>query len=260
VNLQAGTSSGGHAAGDTLVSIENLTGSSYADSLTGNSGNNTLDGGGGADIMRGGAGWDVYVVDNVGDIVDEGVAGSDGSDSVLSSIDFNLADTTHVKGTVGNLTLTGTGNIDATGNALDNALNGNSGANVLIGETGRDVLNGGAGNDTLTGGADSDTFFFNSVLNGLTNVDQITDFSAVADTISLDNAIFTALTATGTLSSAAFRSNSTGQAQDGSDRIIYETDTGELYYDADGNGAGASIEFATLTGLPTISNADFVIV
>ena len=66
VNLQTGTGSGGHATGDTLVSIENLTGSSYNDTLTGNSGNNVLDGGAGADTMRGGAGDDTYVVDNAG--------------------------------------------------------------------------------------------------------------------------------------------------------------------------------------------------
>ena len=83
--------------------------------------------------MRGGAGNDVYVVDNAGDIVNESLAGSDGTDTVQSSISFSLANTVHVFGAVENLTLLGAGNINGTGNALDNVITGNAGANVLNG-------------------------------------------------------------------------------------------------------------------------------
>ena len=107
--------------------------------------------------MRGGAGNDTYVVDNAGDIVDESMAGSNGSDTVRSSISFSLADTTHVLGDVGILVLTGTANINGTGNGLDNPITGNSGANVLSGAAGNDTLNGGAGNDTLNGGSGNDS-------------------------------------------------------------------------------------------------------
>ena len=79
-------------------------------------------------------------------------AGSTGIDTVQSSISFSLANTARVFGAVENLTLLGSGNINGTGNALNNVLTGNAGANSLNGGAGNDTLNGGAGNDTLTGG------------------------------------------------------------------------------------------------------------
>jgi len=116
--------------------------------LTGLDGNDTLNGGGGADHLLGGTGNDIYVVDNVGDIVDE--TGGNGSDTVQSSISFSLGDPVHAIGDIENLTLTGTANINATGNALDNVLIGNSGNNVLIGGAGADTLDGGGGTDTAS--------------------------------------------------------------------------------------------------------------
>ena len=67
------------------------------------------------------------------------------------------------------------------------------------------------------------------------------------------------IAATGALAAAAFRANTTGLAGDASDRIIYETDTGRLLYDADGTGAAAGVQFATLaTGL-ALTNNDFLV-
>ena len=76
--------------------------------------------------------------------------GGDGTDTVLSSISFSLADSTHAIGSIENLTLTGSGAINATGNALNNVLIGNSAANVLIGGAGADTLDGGGGVDTAS--------------------------------------------------------------------------------------------------------------
>ncbi|MDD2828139.1 MAG: hypothetical protein PHW18_01045, partial [Sulfuricurvum sp.] len=92
------------------------------------------------------------------------------------------------------------------------------------------------------------------------NVDTITDFSSTDDTIQLENLIFKKLTTTGALNTAFLKANTTGTATDANDYILYNTTTGALSYDADGNGATAAVQFATLTGHPTISAADFTVV
>ena len=135
-----------NATGNALDNV--LIGNSGANVLTGLDGNDTLNGGGGADHLFGGTGNDTYVVDNAGDIVDE--TGGSGIDTVQSSVSFSLADPVHAIGDIENLTLTGTANINATGNALDNVLIGNSGNNVLIGGAGADTLDGGGGTDTAS--------------------------------------------------------------------------------------------------------------
>jgi Ca2+-binding RTX toxin-like protein len=137
----------------------NGTGNGLDNVITGNVGNNMLDGGLGADTMSGGSGNDTYIVDNTGDQTIE--LADNGIDSVLSGSSWTLADN------VENLTLTGTANLNGTGNGLDNVINGNTGNNMLDGEAGNDVLTGnggndffagGTGNDTLLGGLNSDTY------------------------------------------------------------------------------------------------------
>jgi Ca2+-binding RTX toxin-like protein len=254
VRLDTGNGSNGHATGDKLVGIENLTGSSHNDVLRGNSGANVLDGGAGADYMAGGAGNDTYVVDTAKDVVAERSGTGSGRDVVRSSVSYTIASN------VEELHLTGTANLNGTGNTGSNVLRGNSGNNVLNGHNGNDVINGGRGNDTLTGGYQKDTFVFDTALNASNNVDRITDFSVVDDVIHLDNAVFTALTNTGTLAASAFAQNTTGGAKDSNDRIIYETDTGELYYDANGSASGGSVHFATLKAGLNLTAADFVVI
>jgi trimeric autotransporter adhesin len=148
----------GTANADTLNGTslaDSLFGLAGDDTLTAGDGNDTLDGGLGADDLIGGEGNDVYIVDNAGDTVTESTG--QGTDTVQASVSYSLDD--HIE----NLTLTGTGAINATGNALANTLTGNSGSNVLIGDAGADVLNGGAGADIMVGGADNDTYFVDNV-------------------------------------------------------------------------------------------------
>ncbi|PTQ90080.1 beta strand repeat-containing protein [Agitococcus lubricus] len=123
-----------------LGSAINGTGNTVANMLVGNANNNTLNGLGGTDTLVGGAGNDTYIVDATTDVITE-IAG-EGVDSVQSSVSYVLS------AEVENLTLTGTGTINATGNALNNVLIGHIGANVLTGGLGADTLIGGAGNDT----------------------------------------------------------------------------------------------------------------
>jgi Ca2+-binding RTX toxin-like protein len=227
------------------------TGNALNNVLDGNSGANVLNGGVGADLLRGGAGGDTYVVDNAGDIIDESIAGSNGFDRVNSSVSVALFDTAHVKGDVEAAVLTGTGNANAVGNILNNIVRGNAGNNVI---------NGGFGNDILSGGAGADTFAFTTVLHNTANVDTIEDFAAPADTIQMENAVFAALGAPGTLAATAFHVGFT--AATAGQHILYANGNGWLLYDADGNGSGAAIHFATIdAGLAgAISNTDFLVV
>ena len=247
----------------SLLGAGNLngTGNGLANIMTGNTGNNILNGRGGADTMAGLAGNDTYIVDSVADVVTEAVG--QGTDAVQAAVNWTLADN------IENLILLGAGNINGVGNALNNLMTGNSGNNILNGAGGNDTINGGAGadrlyggfgNDTLTGGAGADFFVFHSAPNAATNVDAITDFSVPNDTISLENSIFTTIGAVGTLAAAAFVRNTTGLAQDASDRIIYESDTGNLFYDSNGNAAGGSVLIAVLDPGLLVTYLDFTVI
>ena len=181
-----------------------------------------------------------------------------------------------IVGTAGANTLTGNAGIDfmfggagndtLNGGEGDDQLDGGAGSDALNGGNGNDVLVGGAGNDTLTGGAGVDYFDFTSVLNGTTNVDTITDFIRADDFIRLDNAVMAGLgTRTGSLSETAFFSGAgRAAAEDTSDRIIYNTSTGDLYYDADGTGNSAAIIKIALIGTSSshsnLDHTDFLII
>jgi hypothetical protein len=141
------------------------------------------------------------------------------------------------------------------GNNVDNVFQGRSGGDKLNGAAGNDTLIGGVGMDTLVGGGGGDKFVLN--IAGASNRDTIKDFRHNTDKIHLENSVFAQLGADGNLSAAAFHSGA--NAHDANDRIIYNSSTGALYYDADGNGAGAKVQIATLTTHPTLDAADFLI-
>lgn len=251
----------GNGSMDTLLNVEGITSGAGDDHLTGNAADNLLDGARGADTMIGGDGDDTYRVDVSGDVVDE--TASLGTDQVISGVDFRLG--TRME----NLTLQGTADYGY-GNGLDNEiragdrsalLTGGAGADTLVGGIGFDTLRGSAGDDVLTGGAARDQFAFNVPL-ARAGIDTLTDFTPATpagsgDRIVLDRDIFPNL---GVLREEVFRRGTA--AQDDSDRIIYDPATGALFFDVDGTGAQAQVQFA-IVGVgthPELTWVDFLFV
>jgi Ca2+-binding RTX toxin-like protein len=275
LTLEGGALEGtGNELGNRLTGNEldnELYGLGGNDVLVGGEGADLLDGGEGIDSMSGGAGDDTYVVDNVRDVVSEGL--NAGTDTVRSSLSYTLG------ANVENLVLTGTAHLNGTGNALANMITGNSGNNVLSGGLGDDVLLGGAGNDALLGGAGNDWLSGGDGLNTLTGgtgedvfyfdaapvpgtLQTIADFSLIDDRIVFDATVFDALGAgfddtPVALPSELLQVGSGSAAADADVRLIYDTAAGALYYDADGNGAGDAVQIAQFTGKPLLSADHF---
>lgn len=249
----------------TRSSIENLTGSVNEDTLTGDAYANRLDGSDGNDILRGAGGNDALIGGAGDDLID----GGNGKDRVIfvgadaAVVNLNLTGAQNTGYGMDKLVsiedvTTGSGDDLLTGNGQANAMNGGFGNDTIVGGGGNDTINGDGGDDRLTGGAGQDVFVFDSEL-ATGSFDRITDFNVADDTIQLENAIFTTLGA-GSLAASAFVANASGQATHATDRIIYETDTGNLYYDADGNGFGAAVQFATLASGLALTAADFFVI
>ncbi len=143
-----------------------LNGGAGADTLNGGAGADTLDGGSGADTLTGGDGNDLYIVDNAGDVVIElSLLAAGGIDTVQSSVSYDATSTSNGANGAGieNITLTGTNQINATGNALNN---------TIIGSIARNIIDGGAGVDTLRGGDGNDVYNVDVIKSGVTAVMQ----------------------------------------------------------------------------------------
>ena len=181
-DLTSAANNRGDAAGDTFSSIENLTGSAFADNLVGNSsvnvltggeGNDTLDGRSGNDTLYGGGGDDVLIGGAGADTLDGG-AGIDMA-SYATATSSVIADLTTTSGSRGDAyndkfinveNLTGSAYADTLkGNAAANVLTGGAGADKLYGKEGNDTLVGGAGNDTLDGGAGTDVAVYSGAIS-----------------------------------------------------------------------------------------------
>lgn len=265
LNIENLTLTGTIAINGTGNDLDNvITGNGAANQLHGQAGNDTLNGGSGddtltgwsgADTMIGGLGNDTYFVENTGDIVTENL--NAGTDTASTRLTYTLPNN------VENLILTGTTAVNGTGNALANVITGNNAVNQLNGQAGNDTLNGGAGNDildggtginTLTGGTGNDVF----KLTTAGHIDTIADYNVANDTLQLENAVFTALTITGVVAADQFRVGT--QALDNNDFVIYNNVTGALLYDANGNGAGAAVQIATLSAGLAMTNLDLVVI
>lgn len=203
---------------------------------------NTMRGYAGADLLVGTLGNDTYYVDNAGDQVIEAYAAGT-ADKVTTTVNHTLSQNVEVlsaEGAASGLTLTG--------NTLDNVITGSAGA---------DKVNGGGGKDLLSGGRGKDAFVFDRKV-GKSNVDRVADFNVKDDTVRLDNAVFKKLGKAGKLKKDFFKVGT--KATDADDHIIYNSKKGTLSYDADGNGKGAAVHFATLSKNLKLTQADVIII
>jgi Ca2+-binding RTX toxin-like protein len=277
---------GGDGADD---GINTLNGSNVGDLLMGLGGNDVIhglngadfiDGGTGMDSMIGGGGNDIYVVDDAGDTIDETNDTPGGVDTAMVSASWTMGASLEKVVMTGIANQSVTGNSAAntiTGNGLTNTVHAGGGNDTVIGQGGNDKLWGGANNDAIRGGAGNDSlwgdggadqFVFNSA-GGAANADTIKDFVHLTDDIVLDAAIFTALGLPGDLAAGKFKAATditatAGSTVDSSDRVLYDSDSGNLYYDANGSAANGRVLLATVwtnaTDHPILTAADFTVI
>ncbi|MDP8921064.1 MAG: calcium-binding protein [Pseudomonadota bacterium] len=270
----------GGAAGDSYVSIEGLIGSSFADGLSGNDGANWLSGEGGNDELFGNEGADTLLGGEGGD----GLYGGTGADVLDGGAGFDFACYNHaasgvraslqavtafaVSSSAGEASgdtfvsieaLSGSGYADVlSGNEGYNELFGHNGDDQLFGLGGGDGLVGGAGSDGLTGGNGTDIFRFDSAL-GAGNVDTVNDFGfGGPDVLQLSRSVFAAFANQGSVDSWQFTTGAA--ASTASHRLIYNSATGAVSYDADGVGGAAQVQFATLGKGLALSAASFALI
>ncbi|MBW4533543.1 MAG: VWA domain-containing protein [Pleurocapsa minor HA4230-MV1] len=296
-NLENLTLTGTSAIDGTGNTLNNfITGNTANNSLTGADGVDTLDGGSGSDSMSGGTGDDIYVVDNAGDVVSETSTVTTEIDTVQSNLtytlganleNFTLTGTSAIGGSGNALNNLLTGNIASnsiTGAEGNDTVNGGAGNDKLYGKTGNDLLIGSQGddyfsgldgvdtlignegNDSFNGGTGSDRFVYDTnaaFTPSSVGIDLLTDFTSGTDKIVLDKTTFTAL---GSVVGGGF-SLASEFAVVGSDAatatanalIVYSSESDNLFYNQNGvtSGLGSGAQFATLSGISSLSANDF---
>ncbi len=220
-------------------------------------GNDTINAGLGNDTVDGGAGTDVLIVN----YATTGLTGYGSFNSIYLNANGSISGTfsayngsRYDQVNFNNIEL-----LNVTGTSFNDTLRGGTGSDSLAGGAGNDILAGGLGNDVLTGGAGQDYFTFNAVNEG---IDTISDFQTTVDAIYISRAGFGGgLVANAAIATSQFLSGSgVTAATDSNQRFIYNTSTGALFFDADGNGTrSAAIQIATLTDTPILANTDIFV-
>jgi len=239
-------SGGGGGGGGTTVN-----GTAGNDTLSGTAGNDTINGLGGNDTILGSTGSDVI----------DGGAGFDSIEykNAAGALVVDFAAGTISGGTAGNMSFIGIERIVA-GNSNDQ-MTGNAASQTLTGQNGNDTIAGAGAADTLWGGAGADVFIFREM--GSANADRISDWASGSDKVQLDDSAFTAIGALGNFAAGDARFWAAAGAtsgHDANDRVVYNTSTGSLYYDADGSGSGAAQLIATFAGNPAVAATDIAVI
>ncbi|NET56420.1 MAG: calcium-binding protein [Symploca sp. SIO2E6] len=215
----------------TLINIENLGGTAFDDVLIGDDGNNRLQGNTGADYFDGGEGTDTVVFN------DKFAITADLSQNRATYIDDAGVEVVETLINIENLV----------GTAFND---------TLIGDGGNNNLNGSKGDDLLTGGAGADKFNFSFFHQG---IDTITDFNSTeGDRIRVSASGFGDALTAGVLDAEEFTIGSA--ATKASDRLIYNDATGALFFDPDGTGGLAQVQFAQLSGGVALTNSDIFVI
>jgi serralysin len=228
-----------------------IVGNGASQLIVGNYGDNTLNGRGGdgvalPDTLVGLYGNDTYAVFSQGDVVRESIG--QGNDIVYINADYQLRDGVEVE------TLSAVDH-SASDPGSSFTLRGNEFSQTVVGNNANNVLDGRGGNDTLIGLGGADTFAFTTSLNGATNVDKVVGLVSGTDRIGLASDMFSGVSSGGIDATEFIVGTS---ARDADDRLIYDQSTGNLFYDADGNGDGVAIQFAQLSPMTPLAASDFV--
>jgi Ca2+-binding RTX toxin-like protein len=154
---------------------------------------------------------------------------------------------------------------------------GDEGNDTVIGGTGDDWIYGGfvfatagnaTGNDFLDGGGGRDYFVFNDnpnpfISSAAATADRIGDFSTGVDSLVFDDNVFPGIGAPGRFEAndeRFYAARGAVSGHDETDRVIYDTSTGDLYYDPDGSGELAAQIIARLQGIPTVLATDIAVI
>jgi Ca2+-binding RTX toxin-like protein len=234
------------------ISNDELAGTGRKDLMLGGRGSDRMQGLAGADRIDGGEGSHdaaIYSEKHVG--IDVTLDGDFWIDVLVGGVaEDRIRSVEDIAGGFGNDTIIG--------DARSNYLAGNGGNDWLDGADGNDVLYGGLGRDTLIGSDGRDFFVFDT-RPGRADADVIFDFTPGQDKIRLDADIYDAIGNTLNVKEFYAAAGAT-KAHDRTDHIVYNTDNGKLYYDADGKGGHSSVLIAKLEDAPILTSHQFDIV
>jgi Ca2+-binding RTX toxin-like protein len=239
--FNATTNVGSITAGTYGVSYKNIerlniSGTAYDDNIVGSNGNDTFStGDGGKDTIDGGNGDDILSAD---------YSNATGGISSTFNATTNVGSIT--AGTYG-VSYKNIERLNISGTAYDDN---------IVGSNGNDILTGGYANDSLYGGSGIDTFAFNSFNEG---VDRLYDFNATNERIQVSAYYFGGGLSIGSLKANQFRIGTS--ATTSTQRFIYNSSTGALFFDQDGSaGAFSKVQFAQLSTGLSLTNNNFVVV